>query len=410
MKLLDGGDRAKFDTPGDIEKSIESLASKETKRTARVSSCARFSFMLKRIYKSLDKTQASFPAALWLTDNFPLLEEAYFYINDRRKYRLPSADGLVSRAEEFADIIAQNSEKALDFESFSKYINVFQSNSYFSQDELWLLPKLITAAFFRRACRIGADIARINDQRSLAFRMISKDLDINRIAAHSKDVYFLEHAYNLLRDTKPEAALSLINRLGISQEDIDEKINLTISLLSKLEISISACIDSIRNISKLDWTEKYEAFNCIDKILCAEKAGVYVKTDFLSRQAVRSEISRFAKRHNMSETSTAHAVVSAADRYARDISSMLFGSGKSELLKTLSKTEPKEPNMIFLYMFLTALVSVASSIIIVLTQKFYLALTLLQIVWALSIYVITRAFTAFIKPKRLLRYDYSSGI
>jgi len=136
MKLLDGGDRAKFDTPGDIEKSIESLASKETKRTARVSSCARFSFMLKRIYKSLDKTQASFPAALWLTDNFPLLEEAYFYINDRRKYRLPSADGLVAVRRNLLILSLKTAKKRLILSRFpntsmySRAIRIFLRMSF----------------------------------------------------------------------------------------------------------------------------------------------------------------------------------------------------------------------------------------------------------------------------------------
>lgn len=317
-----------------IKKSAESIESYPcsfsgiylNKRSVIINLDKSYKKILKsyKFVSSYEKNKSRLSCALWLVDNFYIIEREYKDIKTAmpKSYysNLPSIKSGIYKGLPRIYIIAwemvSNSDGKIDVKLIEDYIQRCQKNTTLTLGELWAFPIMVRAAIIEKLGTITEGIVfsqkEIYKGEIIADKLINSLYDGNfqgileEIKKETMDYnsHFVSSLFKSLRDNYIDNS-SIYKWLHEELEKKDTCIEKTIALENQKQAScdilMGNCITGLREVSAINWKIQFEKLCKVEQILRKDPSGAYPDMDFESRDYYRHRIEELSKKTKLSE-------------------------------------------------------------------------------------------------------------
>ncbi|WP_423200770.1 GH36-type glycosyl hydrolase domain-containing protein [Cupriavidus sp. H19C3] len=271
------------------------------------------------------------PAAVWLLDNYHIVEAQIREIRDDLSpgyYRqLPKlADGPFTgypRVFGVAWAFVAHTDSYLDPDILRRFIAAYQRVQPLTIGELWAVAitlRIVLVENLRRLTgQITAGRAARADADALAMRLLATggartalETDIAARPAAPLSELFAAQLARRLRDQDPRTMPALgwlEKRLGLQGTSIDEVVLHAQQRQGASNVTVRNIITSMRLISDIDWAEWFESVSLVDTRLRAGSA--FADMDFPTRNLYRNAIEELARGASCPELRVADLALSA---------------------------------------------------------------------------------------------------
>jgi cyclic beta-1,2-glucan synthetase len=273
-------------------------------------------------------------AAEWLLDNAYLIrtqiaETRRHLPRDHRKmFPRLRAGYSCPDVYDLAEQLVAGADHALNETNITECLRQYQTVAPLTIAELWLFPLLLRVALFESLARLASRVSRAQQLREVAY------LWANRLTVSMRRG--TEEFEKMLArlETEPFAlqvcfVTSLAERLQ-DQEDalgpvkhwIEDRGKIPLNDLLRSEhsdeaserISTANAFGSLRAISRIEFTEIFEAVSLVDAELRNDPSGVYAQSDFATRDQCRRAVERVAVDSGVAELDVARRATTLAAR------------------------------------------------------------------------------------------------
>ena len=401
------------------------------------------------------------PAAEWLVDNFPIVDEQLREIRDDlppNYYReLPKlADGHLAgypRVLGLAWAYIAHTDSRFDPESLRRMVRSYEEVEPLTIGELWAVAISLRILLVENLRRVAEEIVSSRAARERADEIADRLLGIGtggpgidpvalrRLSPAALPTPARVQLFQRLRDQDPAVTPAvhwleeLLAAEGITAE---EMVRLEHQRQATMNVTVRNVIMSMRLISWFDWAEFVESVSVVDEVLRSHDP--YPEMDFATRDRYRHAVEVLARRSGLGEVEIARRAVAMADATAqgsvpgargpsqrRDPGYYLISEGRPAFERSLHARVPASERLRRAYVRTAAtsyLATVALVTAILLAIPIVLSLEggapgpaiLLLAVLALApasdlaIALVNWAVTNIIGPKALPRLDLDEGV
>ncbi|HEY5495831.1 MAG TPA: glucoamylase family protein, partial [Candidatus Limnocylindrales bacterium] len=273
------------------------------------------------------------PAAEWLVDNFPIVDEQLREIRDDLPpdyYReLPKlASGHLEgypRVLGLAWAYIAHTDSRFDPESLRRMVRAYQAVEPLTIGELWAIAISLRILLVENLRRLAEEIVRSRAARQradeLADRLLGLGLAIGpeilptsrRLSAALPTAARVQ-LFQRLRDQDPAvtpAVRWLEDLLAAQGTTAEEVVRLEHQRQATMNVTVRNVIMSMRLISWFDWAEFVESVSVVDEVLRARSP--FGEMDFATRDRYRHAIEVLARSSRLTEIEVARRAVSMAD-------------------------------------------------------------------------------------------------
>jgi cyclic beta-1,2-glucan synthetase len=401
------------------------------------------------------------PAAMWLLDNFYLLEEQIWlarkHLPKSYSKQLPRAKDAAGkgypRVYELVLELITCVDGLIDESSIDNFVDGYQEASQLKIGELWAVPLMMRFALVQTARHTAARIATGTIDRHNANRWA------DRVAALPQgDSSALLQLMAELTNSNPRMSMPFLAELtrrlqnlypvpALPMSWIEDHLAARHSTLDSLfqnegqqeaidQVSMSHVITSLRLLESIDWRQFVENRSVLESTLAQDPMGVYKSMDFATRDCYRHNVERLAKRYNEDETTVAYLALNfarsaqesfgATDRRSH-IGFYLIGRGRERLDAALSSGKrirfsieqffyKRKGLLYFSALNLLTIGLVLQMFIQYLPSSYerqYFAVLIVSatlVATQIALTLTNWTATILVKPKRLPRLDFSTGI
>ncbi len=337
---------------------------------------------LKRVYLRLAEAahqgESLTAGAEWLLDNYHLVERHAAQIKrylPRGFYRilpklLRGESRGVPRVYELALEFVVNTDGSADAQLSSCFLSAYQSKLELSSGELWAFPIMLRLALLENLRHLVVEAEREILARREVFALVDQVLgDESRTGTE----IMVELARRVSeRDSfLPHAALELLKRLRVRgrkaymalqflEEQLREKGLDPEDLLraedhrqASRQISVGNTLTSLNAIDQMNWREWFEGVSLADAQLRQDPAGLYLQSDFTTRDTIRHEVEKIAKRMRRTDSQIASVALQCAhaaaqqyphsddqSRVQKHVGNFLIGTSRVDLEHVLGLMPP----------------------------------------------------------------------
>ncbi len=402
---------------------------------------------LRIVYSALaedDRVEAMSPAAEWLLDNFHVVSAAARDIQHDlpRSFfrRLPCV-----AADEFAGLpriyalaleLIGSSAGRLDAQRLQRYISAFQSVTPLTMGELWAWPSVLKLALLDYLRVRGDRLALVREHRLAADRLAA-ELESSPDASGTwpSDIHHVFVTRLLQRARALGASASTLHRrldeeLAVRGTTIEDAIRAEGQHQAVEQAAVANLINSLRLISTFDWSEFFEDVSLVEQVLQRDPAGVYAQMDFRSRDRYRHAVEELAVPTGEGQLLLAlksverarQAHVAAPESRAAHVGYHLIGAGRRQFERSVAWRPDIAQRLRRLFFawatpcYLGA-VAAGTGLLVAVAMRYALSagwsgasllgVALLTLVPAseLTIHVLQRLISYWIRPRRLPRID-----
>lgn len=312
------------------------------------------------------------PAGEWLLDNYYIIEETVKNIEKEMtltKYTnfLGIANSInhgFARIYVLAAEIVSYTDGKITADTLVELLSSYQKKKKLSMEEIWNISIFLQIALIENIRIICEKIYSVQIQKykveNIIERLVeNKDKDklkfgkLNKYKAKVKEYGemkypFIEYMSYKLRQFGKIGYPFLnvleeqVNKMGVDISDVIEKEHFDIAVK---KVSIGNSITSIKNISRINFTEIFEQINQVDEILKKDPANVYEKMDFRTKIYYRNTIEEISKKTKISEIYIAKKCLELAEGKEgkkAHIGYYLVDKGKNKLLENLLNKKVRE--------------------------------------------------------------------
>ncbi|MEX0848312.1 MAG: protein ndvB, partial [Ilumatobacteraceae bacterium] len=279
------------------------------------------------------------PAAEWLVDNFPIVDEQIREILDDLPadyYReLPKLDGGhldgYPRVFGVAWAYVAHTDSHFDPESLRRMVDAYQEVEALTIGELWALAISLRIVLIENLRRLAERIVRARRGRQVADDLADRLLglgpggDSARADASDVDPRVLSklstsgrvQLFQRLRDQDPAStpALGVLEELLAAHgTTADEMVHAEHQRMATMNVTVRNVIMSMRLISWFDWAEFVEQVGTVDAVL--RRGSAFGSMDFATRNQYRSAVERIARGSATTEVQVAQRAVDMAAEHA----------------------------------------------------------------------------------------------
>ena len=410
---------------------------------------------------ALDSSQRITPAAEWLLDNFYLIEEqiqlARRHLPRGYSRELPRlVNGPSSGLPRVYDIVLElisHVDAQIDEEPLSAFIAAYQTVSPLKLGELWAIPIMLRLGLIENLQRVTTRLTIARTHRDLADLWVDRlqemaektpshlvvvVADMAKSELPISSSFVAEFCQHLSRHS-PVLHLArswLEQTLGEQGLSIEQLIQQESQNQAADQVSVSHSIASLRFLSAKDWAEFVENLSLAETILRSDPAGVYQAMDFATRDRYRHVVEAISRHSDNSEEDVAqHAIQLAADSFrlkgradrTAHVGFYLIDKGQS-LLERMEKVRWPWRTTVersihccplsfytggiamltclttFGFMWQALMLGVQGWALVCFTFVFLLCAS------QLAVAIMNWLCMLLVKPRRLPRMDYSSGI
>ncbi|HEY0519105.1 MAG TPA: glucoamylase family protein, partial [Ilumatobacteraceae bacterium] len=401
------------------------------------------------------------PAAEWLVDNFPIVDEQLREIRDDLPpdyyHELPKlADGHLAgypRVLGLAWAYIAHTDSRFDPDSLQRMVQAYQSVEPLTIGELWAIAISLRILLVENLRRLSQQIVVSRAARhmadDLADRLLGlgqEDPDVmavesRRLSRTTLPTAGLVQLFQRLRDQDPAVTPALHwleQRLVAQGTTAEETVRLEHQRQASMNVTVRNVITSMRLISSLDWAKFVENVGHVDDVLRSRSA--FGAMDFATRDTYRKAVEELARESAFSEVEVAGRAVDLAEAAApavapddvdaarrRDPGYYLVADGRSEFEETLSVRVPFKDRLRRAYVrypatgylgTLVVVTAVALAIPLLLTRHRdgasigVVVVTILALAPAsdLAVALVNMMVTRILGPVRLPRLDLDDGV
>ncbi len=272
------------------------------------------------------------PAAVWLLDNYHVVEELLRTVGDGLPptyYRqLPKLAGGpfagYPRVFGLAWAYVAHSDSHIDPEALRRYIVAYQEVQPLTIGELWAIPLMLRIVLIenlrRLADQIMADHAQRAEADAFADALLTPgqarqalEAEISRRPSRRLPVHFAAQLARRLRDLDPDtmpAVEWLDERLAEQGVSVEAVVQRAQQFQGTANVTVRNVITGMRLLSGLDWAEVFERVSLVDEKL--REASDFASLDLATRDRYRRAVEAVARGSPSTELEVVDHVVQAA--------------------------------------------------------------------------------------------------
>jgi cyclic beta-1,2-glucan synthetase len=392
------------------------------------------------------------PAAEWLLDNFHLIEgelrDARHDLPREYYLGLPKLASRemagIARIYAMALELIRHTDGRLDRHALVRFTAAYQTVAPLTIGELWAWPSVLKLALIENLRRLADETLQGRDARLTADRYLARIAGAGEAVILAPLPEVLETAYvvRLLQRMREYGPLvspvraAVEERLAAHGMTAEDSIRMEHQSQAAGQVSVSNAITSLRLCASLDWAQYFESVSLIEQVLQRDPAGVYGKMDFQSRDRYRQSVEELAEPTGEAqlrvalrcvESARQAAELKSADDRAAHVGYHLIGKGRRDL-ETDVEYQPRFAIRAWRFIFAHATGFYLTSIGLGVATLLALATVYVRAVggtgWIqvctaallllpaseLAIAFIQRLVAHLVKPRRLPRIDFETGI
>ncbi|MDR2711684.1 MAG: hypothetical protein LBB91_01045 [Clostridiales bacterium] len=393
---------------------------------------------LKKLYRRIAalaaEGEAILPAAVWLLDNFYLLEEEYKALKkDLQEGAFADLPLLASgqkkglpRDYALGQAIVGLAQGRLSEQGVREYLDHYQPEAELGMEELWLLPAMVKMAlieYLAGSCRVVSEIQecwleadKIDFHDSAWLDKLKSRLDNQQIARPA----FVNRLIQRMRNAElPATDLGDI-LMNVSEQLLqDEK-----GQEAGQELVFSGVFGALKDSSSWDWQDIFEQYSPTEAIL--RQDPVYAAMDEESREKYRHLLENISIMHQVGESFAAAALIQLAQNQEtpQEISGraghigyyLLEEEGQKTLARLLKGRPPDSGKLLpVLYILLQAVFALAFGLAAgfyapLLWAKILMGLAFCLLGWEIGNQVVNRLAASLVIPTFLPRLEYKESL
>ena len=410
--------------------------------------------------RAIKDERAITPAAEWLVDNFPIVDEQLREIRDDLPadyyHELPKlAEGHLAgfpRVMGLAWAYIAHTDSRFDPESLRRMVVAYQEVEPLTIGELWAIAISLRILLVDNLRRLAEQIVRSREARETADRIADGLLGfgpegpeatmaaLRRLSTSALPTAARVQLFQRLRDQDPAVTPALRwleERLAAQGISPDETVRIEHQRQATMNVTVRNVITSMRHISWFDWAQFVESVSLVDEILRTPNA--FGDEDFATRDRYRHAVEELARGSGRPEIDVARRAKAMADAISlaedtlpspaepnRDPGYYLISDGRAELERALRFRVPMTVRLRRAYVRNAAfgyLGTIAAVTALVLAVPFLLGWDG-RVGWAgilvavlalgpasdLAIALVNRSVTYVLGPRTLPRLDLDTGV
>lgn len=297
---------------------------------------------LKRVYQSLAEAarrgESLTAGAEWMLDNYHVVERhiamikkylPWGFYRTLPKFKEGDLKGF-PRIYHLALEFIVHTDAAVDANLSSVFLSAYQERLELSSGELWAFPIMLRFALFENLRRLTREAEKELLARRDVFSLVDSVLGdeskpgteiMNELARKiSERESFLPHgALELIkrlrmRGRKAFLALQFIEEIlrerGLDYEDLQRAQDYS---QAARQISVGNTLTSLTAIDQMNWRDWFETVSLADKLLRQDPARTYPRSDFTTRDRIRHDVERIAKKLQVTDSAVAAAALACAE-------------------------------------------------------------------------------------------------
>ncbi|MGE5423335.1 MAG: glycosyl transferase family 36, partial [Ignavibacteriales bacterium] len=269
------------------------------------------------------------PAEEWLLDNADFIEEQVIvvkqqlsrsFLRDLPNLRRTKQKRVLSICIDYLDHVDGN----LDEDSLVMYLNSYQQVSVLSIAEVWSIPLMMRIALINHLAAVMDEVRKQRETCSLAERLLagidptllSPEVLKTALDKAGQEIplsgSLIVQLIRLLREWADDSELVrewLICKLDNGPESLDRIVSYEYQLQASHQVTTGNLVGSLRNIARWDWNDRFEEISMVENTLVQESRGIYPRLDFSSRDLLRRQVEKLARRLCVPETLVAKQAV-----------------------------------------------------------------------------------------------------
>lgn len=281
-------------------------------------------------------------AGEWILDNFYIIEEMVKSIKKEltlKKYTkmIGIASGKYegfARSYVLAEEIVSFTDCKVDSETIYSCLEAYQKNKMLNIEEIanfGIFLKIAIINHIKEVCerifssqiqrfKVEEIIERLVEKKDIKERVFISKINYNSSFENELKYPFIEYMsyklkkYGKLASSYQEILETEVLKMGLTVNEIVQKEHLYIATL---KITVGNCIKSLKDISRIDFTELLGKMNGTEEILSKDPAGVYEKMEQESKSYYKSIIEKLSKKSKISEIYIAEKALELAKRYEK---------------------------------------------------------------------------------------------
>ena len=297
---------------------------------------------LKHVYQCLAdaarRGESLTAGAEWMLDNYHVVERhiamikkylPWGFYRTLPKFKQGDLKGF-PRVYHLALEFIVHTDAAVDANLAAVFLSSYQQRLELSSGELWAFPIMLRFALFENLRRLTREAEKELLARRDVFSLVDSVLGdeskpgteiMNELARKiSERETFLPHgALELIkrlrvRGRKAFLALQFIEETlrerGLDYEDLQRTQD---HMQAARQISVGNTLTSLTAIDQMNWRDWFETVSLADKLLRQDPARTYSRCDFTTRDRIRHDIERIAKRLSLTDSAVAAAALACAE-------------------------------------------------------------------------------------------------
>ena len=280
------------------------------------------------------------PAAEWLVDNFPIVDEQLREIRDdlpgNYYHELPKLlEGHLAgypRVLGLAWAYIAHTDSRFDPDSLRRMVQAYQSVEPLTIGELWAIAITLRILLVENLRRLSEQIVASRKARETADELADSLLGLGdaspdvavvalrKLSRATLPTPALVQLFQRLRDQDPAVTPALgwlEDRLVSQGTTADETVRLEHQRQATMNVTVRNVITSMRLISSLDWAEFVESVGVVDALLRTRSA--FGDMDFATRDSYRKAIEELGRGSTMPEVEIARTALDLADAVPQEI-------------------------------------------------------------------------------------------
>ncbi len=289
------------------------------------------------IAREIQEEHAITPAAVWLVDNFHIVDEQLREIRDDLPpgyyHKLPKlASGHLQgypRVFGVAWAFVAHTDSLFDPEALRRFVSAYQRVQPLTIGELWAVAITLRVVLVENLRRIADRIVRTKSARREADVLADSLLGpggqsailpaLQRLENAPLETAFAVQLVQRLRDLDPKVGpvlLWLDQRLALAGTTADEIVRAEHQEQGAMSVSVRNIITSMRLVSAFDWQDFFESVSLVDEILRNDTP--FDDMDFSTRDDYRHAIENLSRGSSHSEIEVARHVVRRVKQRSSD--------------------------------------------------------------------------------------------
>ena len=279
-------------------------------------------------------------AGEWILDNFYIIEEMVKSIKKEltiKKYSkmIGIASGKYegfARSYVLAGEIVSFSDCRIDSDIIYSCLEAYQNYKMLSIEEIanfGVFLKIAIINHIKEVCerifssqiqrfKVEEIIERLVEKKDVKERVFINRINYNSSFENELKYPFIEYMsyrlkkYGKLASSYQDILESEVLKMGLTVNEVVQKEHLYIATL---KITVGNCIKSLKDISRIDFTELLGKMNGTEEILNKDPAGIYKKMEQESKNYYKAIIEKMSKKSKISEVYIAEKALELAKRY-----------------------------------------------------------------------------------------------